>query len=260
MIDKVNLALIAKSVGIFVLSRRIVIVILSIALLLCANHVRALANHTSANTVVIGVEALDYCPILCFENNEPTGLLTELLFKLQQKHYVQYQLMPYAIPRLRQEIANGNIDVKFPDNPAWSKGDSSQFSVAIIPYRDAFFSLSNKQEAEYASIENAAVPPGFYIPKHIRNDITIVKASSIDAMFKLLTHGRIDAVYLNQLVAINYAKAASMNIVERKDYPSDKNFFHFRSINNPAFITQINELIAEDPQILQKLLIKYELH
>lgn len=56
----------------------------------------------------IGVETINYCPILCFEQNTTTGLLIELLDIIKEKSGINYQLTPYAIPRLRREFNSGN--------------------------------------------------------------------------------------------------------------------------------------------------------
>jgi ABC-type amino acid transport substrate-binding protein len=221
----------------------------------------AITDETSNGTkiVTIGVEAMDYCPILCFGENKTTGFLVELLDKLQQNTGIEYELMPYAIPRLKKEIKSGNIDVKFPDNPAWSRGEGKQFSGPIIPFRDAFFSLKSDTEHNLSDINSAAVPSGFYVPKSIRKNIQIIEASSIGSMFDMLKHGRVEAVYLNQLVAQNQAKRAGIAIIERKDYPSDNNYFHFSGINDKGFIERINGFLNADPKVLKELLDKYGL-
>lgn len=234
--------------------------LLKTALLVCFPIVGfTTTDYKEKTSVIIGVEAINYCPILCFKNGQNTGLLIELLDKISSRSGITYTIQPYAIQRLKQQFKNGAIDVKFPDNPTWSKSSAEHFSLAIIPYRDAFFSLTNDDSSAKSIINSAAIPAGFYLPKSIRNDIKVIEATSIKTMFNMLQYGRVDAIYLHYLVAQNFARQNGYNIIEREDYPADNNHFHFRSINNPKFLSHINQLIREEPEFLNSLLQKHGL-
>lgn len=234
--------------------------ITAIALFFSSTLVLALQSDNKKAAAIIGVEAINYCPILCFEGKQNTGLLIELLDKISSNSGISYTLQPYAIQRLKQQFKSGAIHVKFPDNPTWSKSKPEHFSLAIIPYRDAFFSLQNPDNSEKSMIKSVAIPTGFYLPKSIRKDIKVIEATSIKTMFNMLQYGRVDAVYLHHLVAQNFAKEHGHKIIERTDYPADNSHFHFRSINNPEFLVQINQLIQEEPEFLERLLLKYGLN
>lgn len=240
------------------LNKVAVIVIRFIFVWVCGHQVVLAKNSDQDNPVVIiGVEAMDYCPLLCFKNENPTGILLDLLEVVETKLNIRYELKAFAITRLDQALESGQVDVKFPDNPIWNKPSEKDYSKALIPYRDGFFTF---ELAKSKSIQTAAIPAGFYVPRSVRKEIKVTHTTSIDAMFKLLEHNRVDAIYLNHLVARMQAKSRGVIIIERTDYPADVNHYHFSTIKNEEFLRKVDHLLTTEPKIISTLLANYDMN
>ena len=108
-------------------------------------------------------------------------------------------------------------------------------------------------------IEVVATPLGFTIVSKPDFPIKIVNPTSINALFSMLKIERVDAIYLNEMVAINYSKNHQISLFQRDDLPSDENFFYFSTISKNKFIDYFNQFISEHSDEYFNLLAKYNL-
>lgn len=227
-----------------------------IFLFLMLSAVQSSVAKEANKTFLVGVENLDYYPILRFAGRTPEGFLMALLDEVTKDSDISYELLPLPVARLKKELAVGNIDVQFPDNPSWNY-DFQQpkvFSRPVVRYKDAFFAL-----LPHTKINTVAAPLGFTVPEATQEFSRFTYLSSIEGLFTLLSNNRIDAIYLNQLVAKNFAQKQQLIIYERDDYPADKQDFYFSAINESVLLDRVNRFMTTKPNRYRALLETYGL-
>lgn len=207
--------------------------------------------YASQDVIKIGVENLNYKPIIWFEDGFPKGFIPELLLYFSKETGQKYSITPFPVSRLKKEANEGKIDVQFPDNPNWrvDTNKSKSYSIPVVPYTDGYFAKNHD-----LFVEAVGTPLGFTVVALPKWSIDIANATTLDSLFSMLDKNRIDAIYLNTTVASNLKDSFSSDIVWREDMPVDRSFFYFSSSNSSRFIEALNSFINSNSELIAKLL------
>lgn len=231
-------------------------VVSMLSIFLCIITTKCIANENKT-TIVIGFENLDYAPLFSTgEKGEIVGFIPELVTLVASEYQLNVTLESFPVGRLKSEINKGSIDIQFPDSPNWQTDNKPKraYSLPVLSYTDSYFSAEQSSK-----IELVATPLGFTIHAKPSFSIQVATPTRVTALFKMLRIGRVDAIYLNEVIANHYAAANSLQITKRDDLPSDIGFYHFSASNKHPFIDHVNQFITSYPNKFNQLLSKYKL-
>ena len=205
--------------------------------------------------ITVGVEELNYSPIVNIEKEQVHGFLPDLLQLISIETGARFQIIPFPVARLKREFLHGTIDLQFPDNPKWEGSNQKKsFSMPIVSYSDSIFSIEPQKK-----LEVVAAPLGFTVMPEIKKRLKMVYSTDTEAMLEMLSLGRIDGIYLNSFVAKNIARSVNMKIHERTDYPIDHDYFFFSTLHHPGALEQLDDFIKSNHTLVSELREKYEL-
>lgn len=204
--------------------------------------------------VVIGIENLNYAPLVTFSDNTSLGYIPDLINEVAKLNNIEVEIIAFPVARLKRELVEGNIDLQFPDNINWRVDNlgNKQYSLPVVSYTDCYFAKTASKK-----VRSVGTPLGFTVVAKPEYPLDIANATSIQSLFSMLEKDRIDAIYVNSLVAENYANLSNLDIVQHPDLPCDKSYFYFSSLKEHYFVELINQFIESDSNI--RLLNKHQL-
>lgn len=227
------------------------------------------AGPVAADHFVIGVEDLDYAPIMGpGPGGEFRGYARELLdlFARRQGHSFEYRPLPNR--RLTLEHAAGHLDAVFPDNPSW-KADAKQaqtltYSEPAVPFQDAVMvpAARRDQVPRELGILRGFTPKRF-VPLIESGQLHVTEAGDPGQLMRMVLAGRVDAVHLalpvarHQLAQIDQPGA----LVPTTALPSARYELHYRlsSAQHPELIRQFDKFLHEEAAALTALQRRYGL-
>lgn len=223
------------------------------------------------NPLWFGVEITDYSPYYYMDEGQRyKGAARDIfdLFSNSMNTTAHYQAMP--VRRLFNEFLEGNIDLKFPDNPLWSvdlKGDTTVFySKPVFSVRESLLILE-QAEGEIAAkdIEKVGTILGFTVPgianNLSNNEFEAIRIKKIEQLIHMLVSKRIQAVYFNENVALSLAKDMypNKNLKRHSKFPAFKYAYHLSSIKHPQLIKKFNQFLNSHAEKITKIKHHYGL-
>jgi ABC-type amino acid transport substrate-binding protein len=223
-----------------------------------------------AKNLVVGVENIEYYPIYTVDGGEYGGYARELIDSFAEKygHTVTYKPLP--IKRLFGTFLDGGLDLKFPDNKHWAsdakKGKNVIYSTPALEYIDGAMVLPSRLGQGEEKLKKLGVIRGFTPWDYLAS----IKAGKIDAkenkqmshLMRMAESGRVDAVYFNVLVARYFLKHSDFEddlVKYDPALPHTQDFYYLSSIKHPDVITQFNEFMLKETELVNNLRKKYEL-
>jgi len=219
----------------------------------------------SSNALVLGVETTNYSPYYSLSDEQKyQGAARDIfdLFSEVKQLKVNYDPMP--VPRLFKEFVEGNIDLKFPDNPLWS---ASLHAEVKVHYSDAIFNINetllvikqNDTEINKKDIKQVGTILGFSTPgiaKPVANkEFETIKTKEVEQLIHMLISNRVQAVYFNESVALDLAKRMypEKQLTTHSKYPPFTYAYHLSSIKHPELITQFNQFLISHAEKVAKI-------
>lgn len=222
-----------------------------------------------ADTLVVGVESIEYYPIYKGDDNQYTGFSRELLdgFAAYSGHTLKITPMP--VLRLHDELLRRQtIDLKFPDNPTWNtemrKGLWVSYSRPVLTVTEGLFVRPKQMGKGLAALKTIGAMRGFtpwpYMEKIQSNRIAFHSSDSFDALIKMGELGRIDGVFASTIVMNYYLTEKRKQpklLVFDKDLPNKTVDFQLSSIKHPKVVTQFDDYLTKEKSSIDKLKAKY---
>jgi polar amino acid transport system substrate-binding protein len=227
--------------------------------------------NTSAQALTLGVEATDYAPYYYLnDEHKYQGAAREIFDLFSKSNDLKINYDPMPVPRLFNEFVNGNVDLKFPDNPLWS---ASLHSTVKVHYSEPVFNINEsllvlkQDEPEIAQKDMKSVGTilGFSIPgiaKYVaNNEFETVKTREIEQLIHMLVSKRVQGVYFNESVARNLAKKMYPNtsLVRHSKYPPFQYAYHISSIKHPKLIEAFNAFLISHAKQVDSIRNRYGL-
>lgn len=240
---------------------------LSIIAALCFSHGAAAAP----GVVAIGVQAFeDYSPYSLYKNDQYSGFNRDLLdaFAREYKHEFDYQPMP--IKRLYHHFLRGEIDLKYPDNPAWSKSQKEGFDIIysqpVVSFIDGVVVLKENLSKPLPWLKRIGMISG-YTPKPYLDDISkgkirIMEAKEMDSLIKQLVTGRVNGIYVNIAVLNSHVKnsaEAFPKMVFNPSLPYLRDSRYLSTKDSPYLILEFNNFMKENAGTIADLKNRYDL-
>jgi ABC-type amino acid transport substrate-binding protein len=232
-----------------------------------------LKGYAQQQTIVVGLEDLDYLPYYQsgIPNKEPTGYGIELIKLFANKYNYSVQFKTYPVRRLLSNLLAGKIDFKYPDSPNWSpalkKSHRLIYSDTTVEIIDGIVTMEKYHELLLDEFVRLGSIRGFkpwpYIGAIQQREMTLMEASSMDQLISQLIKGRVQGIYININVAIDYA-ANNFNGIKlywNNSLPFGRDNFSLSTVKHPLILEEFNAfLIKYNDEILlikQKYNLEY---
>ncbi len=224
-----------------------------------------------AQSLVVGVERLQYQPYYYVVDDEYQGFARELLdmFAHVSGHEFKYRILP--VKRLYDEFFHEEIDLKFPDNPHWQpdkrKDMDISYSDPVVEFADGLMVLSTREAGNLKDIKTIGKVSGFtpwpYLKAIEKKDIVLSEHYSIKGIIKQVIHKRIDGAYFNEKVAryqLDNLMGKSGVLRFDADLPHLKGHYFLSTSKHPKVIVQFNKFLKKYKSEINELKAKFDLN
>lgn len=221
-----------------------------------------------AGQFVIGVEDMDYAPIMSASQGEFQGFVRELLdlFARRHGHRFEYRLLPTK--RLTAEHVAGRLDAVFPDNPSWEaaakQGVRMVYSEPAVPFQDVVMVLPEQRDLPLRTLGIVrGFTPKRFLAQIQSGELSIHEAGDPAKLIRMALAGRVDGVHLAlpvaryQLERLGQAAAlVPSTVVKPTAYAP-----HYRlsSVRHAGLVTQFDRFLREEHAALAALQRRYGL-
>ncbi|MEX6500658.1 substrate-binding periplasmic protein [Pseudomonas zhanjiangensis] len=237
-----------------------------VALVLCGGLLGGAA--VQAQTYRVGVELQGYPPFYSIQGEQYQGYARDLLdaFATSQGHRFVYVALP--LKRLLNDFLAGKLDFKYPDRPQWSteqkRGHLLYYSAATVAYTDAVLVPPARLGQGKARIRVLGTlrgfTPGPYLEDIQSRRMGLIETNSIDSLLKMALAGRVDAAFVNPLVARHALVAAGLpadSLVPDPSLAAVEDYYYLSSQKHPQVIAAFDAFLRSHPEQLQRLRHRY---
>ena len=236
-------------------------VLLATPLLLAAGS--ALAGH-----FVIGVEDVDYAPIMSISGGEFRGYARELLDLFARRHGHQFEYRPLPTKRLVIEHMAGRLDGVFPDNPNWNaqakQGAKLAYSEPAVPFQDVVMVLPDKRDLPLQTLGIVrGYTPKRFLPQIEAGSLHVNEAADPGRLIRMTLTGRVDGTHVALPVALYQLKQLGQPgaLVPSTVLAPTALEYHYRlsSLKHAELIAQFDRFLHEEQTALAALQRRYGL-
>lgn len=226
------------------------------------------SSAAMADTVVIGVEDLSYFPHYTMDGGEYGGFGRALFdaWAADRGHSVEYKAFP--IKRLMENLVEGKIDMKYPDNAYWSAdmkdGKSVVYSEKVVEYIDGVSVKPGNVGKGMDSIKKLGTVRGFtawsWLDVIKSGTVKVSENKALEGVIKQTLADRVDAAYANvsviqhQLDKMGSAKALSFD----PDLKHTRDFYYASTTTKPELITDFNSWMSDNAAKVDALKAEYK--
>jgi len=210
-----------------------------------------------AKTVVIGLESTYYPPRYYLEEGKPAGIDVDLLTEAFKSLGYQIEWKVKPVGELYQDLLDGKINFKFPDNPEWRYEAKNNhdiiYSDAVQSDTDGLFVLSKNKNRPLEKIKIVGTLKGFTVVSlehSIRSGkIHVAEYQDTSILMQAAIIGKIDGAYLSKGVGNYYLEKILRNpdaLVFDESLPTSANPYYLSSLKEKKLIGKLNEWIQHN--------------
>lgn len=227
------------------------------------------APAAQACQYAIAVEAQSYMPYYKVQEGDYQGYARDLLDAFAESLGCHFIYRPLPVKRTDGGFLSGTLDFRFPDNPAWNTELKKDFHIAysapVIDFTDGMLVLPQHLGRGQAALRELGILLGFtpanYVQSVKTGEIALRQVQSTEALLRMGLIGRVDAVYLNPVVARRALAAMGRAEALRFDpeLPHYTDYYYLSSLKHPQMLDRFNAFLRENGELQQALRRKYEL-
>jgi len=227
--------------------------------------------YAQQQRLIVGLEYLNYLPYYqtTIPNQKPTGYSIELIELFATKYNYSVQFNVYPVRRLLSNLLAGKIDFKYPDSPHWSSALKTshgvKYSHSTIEIIDGILTLEKHRELLLDEFTQLGTIRGFkpwpYIASIQEREIALMEASSLEQLIKQLAKGRVQGIYVNVNVAIDYANNnfEGVKLYWNNSLPFGRDNFSLSTIKHPQILEEFNDFLKKYQKEILIIKKKYQL-
>ena len=212
------------------------------------------SGAAKAETILVGVEDIQYYPHYTWENGEYGGFGRAFLDAWAEANGHTLEFKPMPVLRLMRAVVEQQIDLKYPDNAFWSadikEGKGVVYSKPVTPYTDGVSVLPENKGRSADEIKTLGMVVGFtawdWLDRINAETVEVSQNGDFTALKRQGMRGRVDGVYSN-IAIVNYVLS---NILEKpgalvfdEGLPHTASNYHASSAKRPDLIDSINAFI-----------------
>lgn len=210
-----------------------------------------------AETLIFGVEQLEYLPYYSVEKGEYVGYSRDLFdaFAKDNQHSIEYRPLP--VERLYRALLDDKIDFKYPDNPSWRKelreGRTLIYSLDIAPFLDGVLVRPGQIASPGSGLKRYGTIRGFtpwpLLPAQREGRVELSENNTMSGLLRQVLAGRLDGAYVNVDVAkhlLSRTPTSSDGLVFDPDLPHSRAHYHLSTLNYPTIIAELNDWLLRN--------------
>lgn len=237
---------------------------------LCLLSAVLLTPLASAQTLVVGVEALSFAPHYSLDaQGRYQGFARELLdaFAADSGLSLSYKALP--VDQLLPALQRGEIDFKYPDSPLWAQtqkaGMTLHYSQAVVDYVDGVLVAPDRQGQAPENIRRLALVQGWtprgYEERIASGAVQPRYSEDLRQMIRQALRKESDGAYFNVVVATYYLdniRARPGALVFDPTLPHTRGTFHLSSSAYPEVLARFDRFLGERAQQVAALKARHE--
>lgn len=216
----------------------------------------------------IGVEDLDYYPAYKVQNGNYTGYARELLDAFAKERNYRFEYKPFPVSRLFANFFQGQVDLKFPDNPSWQKdqraGKNITYSTAVMTYIDGALVRPEMKDVAPDKIKTLVTVAGFtpwaWLDLIKTQQVALRENTNFTALAQQVIAKRADAAYASVAV-LNYQLDNVLKtpgaLVFNSKLPHSKDNYFLSTLNHPEVIAEFDAWQKSRQDFVRNLKKKY---
>ncbi|MBO9395942.1 transporter substrate-binding domain-containing protein [Shimia sp. R9_2] len=221
-----------------------------------------------AETLVVGVENIDYLPHYKWDGNSYTGFAADVLsaFAADEGHELQFKALP--INRLMQAVVSGDVDLKYPDNAYWSAGLKSgvemHYSTVVESTVEGVMVVPENLGKPVDEIAQIGTVLGFtafsWLDRIEAGQVTLKENPNFSGLVRQALAGRIDGAYANVHVLNRVLSEMGQDegaLVFDESLPNSQADYHLSSSTRGDIVDSFNAWFAANQDTVAALKEKH---
>lgn len=223
-----------------------------------------LPQTAAADTFIVGVENIEYLPQYSWGESGYGGFARELFdaFAKASGHRFEYRGFPVA--RLYAKFLDGEVDLKFPDNPNWATdskaGHAVVYSDPVVDYVDGVNVRPERVGQGAEAVRTLGVLRGFtawgWLDRIAGNKVSVQGNSSFPALLEQTIVGRVDGAYGNVAVVQHLLRSVMKQpgaLVFDPKLPHVSSHYRLSTIKHPELIAEFNAWMKREAPAIAAL-------
>jgi hypothetical protein len=218
---------------------------------------------------VIGVEAVNYYPLINFSVNDDTkeSYTKELLSRFFESKNYPYRFLALPIKRFDKWYVEEGIDFKYPDNPLWrtKKDDLLKifFSEPTIKLIAGSYVLNKNKMLPRDEIKKIGTILGFvptlWLDKVGSGEVKLIEESSPFGIVKHVLYGNVDATNIDANVIRHNLELLGLSggITLNKKTKHEVFSYQLSTMKYPSVIEEFNLFMQENEIFINMIKKKY---
>ncbi|CAD5281911.1 conserved exported hypothetical protein [Alteromonas sp. 38] len=215
-----------------------------------------LATASNVKHLRVGVEAMNYFPVMDFTTTPHRGLLSDIMADFGDVHHISFEFIPLPLQRFNHWFEDNAIDFRLPDNPRWTQSGTPGliYGEALITVCDTSVVLAENSDMPMDEVTRLGLLNGFtpaekWQEKRSDGTLTIANERSVRILTRMLLKGLVDAIDLN--IATIKSELVSQGLPEdlvaiAKNVPANGVKYRISTQSQPEVLTKLNRYVVEN--------------
>ncbi|AMJ74143.1 hypothetical protein [Alteromonas stellipolaris] len=204
----------------------------------------------------VGVEAMNYYPVMDFTTPQHRGLLSDIMTDFGDLHNISFEYIPLPLQRFNHWFEDNAIDFRLPDNPRWTQSITAGliYGEALVTVCDTSVVLTENSgipmnEVTRLGLLNGFTPAEKWQKKRTDGTLTIANERSVRILTRMLLNGLVDAIDLN--IATIKSELVSLGLPEdlvavAKNIPANGVKYRISTQSQPDVLAKLNRYVIEN--------------
>jgi len=225
------------------------------------------AHSTEKMHLRIGVEDMDYYPVMDFTADQSRGLLSDIIMGFGDTYDISLEFIPLPLKRFNHWFEEHAIDLRLPDNPNWSQEatEGLKYGDTLVTICDTSVVLAENRDINIDEVTRLGILAGF-IPaqqwqqKQQAGSLTVASERSARILTRMLLNGLIDAIDLN--IATIKEELSSLGLSENlvtvaTNIPAEGVAYRISTLTHPHVLDMLNQYVADNRAEITTKAINY---
>jgi len=215
-----------------------------------------LSHSSEIQHLRVGVEAMNYYPVMDFTTPQHRGLLSDIMTEFGTSHNFSFEFIPLPLQRFNHWFEDNAIDFRMPDNPRWTQSSTEGliYGEALITVCDTSVVLTTNSNIPMAEVTRLGLLNGFtpaekWQEKRSNGTLTIANERSVRILTRMLVNGLVDAIDLNIATVKNELMSLGLSedlVSVAKNIPANGVKYRISTQSESDVIAKLNRYVIEN--------------
>lgn len=227
------------------------------------------SSAAMAQTYVVGVENLAFAPHYSTDaQGTYQGFAREVLDLFAGTSGITLEYRPLPVDALLPALLSGQVDLKYPDNPAWAPeqkaGKTLHYSQPVTEYVDGVLVAPERLGQGVGALKRLALvdgwtPRGYEQPVQ-SGQIALAPSADLKQMIHAALKKQADGAYFNVVVATFYLdniRAKPGALVFDPSLPHTRGAFHLSTLKQGELVERFDRFLVDHAGEVAAIKAKY---